>query len=68
MMGPLQAGSYSLLSADSVITGSSFSDYMGAAVAGVGDVSGGGCADVAITSAYGSSTGYLQLFFPEAEL
>ncbi len=66
-MGPLEAGTYSLTEADSAAYGTAFSQYMGAAVAGVGDISGGGCADIAISAAYDSG-GYVMLFHPESGL
>ncbi len=67
MMGPLESGTYSLGNADSAAYGTAFSQYMGAAVAGIGDVSGGGCADIAISAAYDTG-GYVMLFHPESGL
>ena len=67
VMGPLEGGTYSLANADSAAYGSAMGQYMGAAVAGVGDISGGGCADIAISASYDNG-GYVMFFYPESGL
>jgi len=67
VMGPLDGGTYSLANADSAAYGTAFGQWMGAAVAGVGDISGGGCSDIAISASYDNG-GYVMLFYPESGL